>query len=127
MNFFAVSLLFVYPWGYYFCKVNGKEEVRSSLRRQPHGNSIGVRIPRDLAKRAGISVGSTVEIDEADDGIVIKPEKISKGQIFICYIHPHSASSNSQSFYHIASAAAVFVKNEDLTPAVLFNCIWDIR
>ena len=37
------------------------------------GNSIGVRIPRDLAKRAGISVNSTVEIDEADDGIVIKP------------------------------------------------------
>jgi antitoxin MazE len=37
------------------------------------GNSIGVRIPRDLARRAGISVGSTVEIDEAEEGIVIKP------------------------------------------------------
>ena len=37
------------------------------------GNSIGVRIPRELAKRAGIGVGSTLEIDEADDGIVIKP------------------------------------------------------
>jgi antitoxin MazE len=39
------------------------------------GNSIGVRIPRDLAKRAGIDVDSTVEIDEADDGIIIKPVK----------------------------------------------------
>ena len=28
------------------------------------GNSIGVSIPRDLAKKAGISVDSTVEIDE---------------------------------------------------------------
>ena len=37
------------------------------------GNSIGVRIPRELAKRAGIGVDSTIEIDEADDGIVIKP------------------------------------------------------
>ena len=37
------------------------------------GNSIGVRIPRDLAKRAGISVDSTVEIDEADEGLIIKP------------------------------------------------------
>ncbi len=37
------------------------------------GNSIGVRIPRALAKRAGIGVDSTVEIDEADEGIVIKP------------------------------------------------------
>jgi antitoxin MazE len=37
------------------------------------GNSIGVRIPRDLAKKAGIGVDSTVEIDEADDGIIIKP------------------------------------------------------
>jgi antitoxin MazE len=37
------------------------------------GNSIGVRIPKDLAKKAGIGVDSTVEIDEVDDGIIIKP------------------------------------------------------
>jgi antitoxin MazE len=37
------------------------------------GNSIGVRIPRDLAKKAGIGVDSTVEIDKADEGIIIKP------------------------------------------------------
>ena len=37
------------------------------------GNSIGVRIPRELARRVGISVDSTVEIDEADNGIVIRP------------------------------------------------------
>ena len=37
------------------------------------GNSIGVRIPRELAKRAGIGVDSTVEIDEVDEEIVIKP------------------------------------------------------
>ena len=36
------------------------------------GNSIGVRLPKDLAKKAGIGVDSTVEIDEADDGIIIK-------------------------------------------------------
>ena len=37
------------------------------------GNSIGVRIPRVLARRVGINVDSTVEIDEADGGIIIKP------------------------------------------------------
>jgi antitoxin MazE len=37
------------------------------------GNSIGVRIPRALAKKIGIGVDSTVEIDESDEGIVIKP------------------------------------------------------
>ena len=37
------------------------------------GNSIGVRLPKDLAKKAGIGVDSAVEIDEADDGIIIKP------------------------------------------------------
>jgi len=36
------------------------------------GNSIGVRLPKDLAKKAGIGVDSTVEIEEADDGILIK-------------------------------------------------------
>ena len=37
------------------------------------GNSIGVRIPRGLAKDAGIAADSTVEINRADDGIIIKP------------------------------------------------------
>ena len=37
------------------------------------GNSIGVRIPKSLAKRVGIGVDSTIEIDESDEGIVIKP------------------------------------------------------
>jgi antitoxin MazE len=37
------------------------------------GNSIGVRIPKALAKRVGIGVDSSVEIDESDEGIVIKP------------------------------------------------------
>ena len=32
-----------------------------------------MRIPRSLAKRAGIDVDSTVEIDEAAGGIIIKP------------------------------------------------------
>lgn len=37
------------------------------------GNSIGVRIPREVARRAGIGVDTPVEIDNADDGIIIKP------------------------------------------------------
>ena len=37
------------------------------------GNSIGVRIPRALAKKAGIGVDTAVEIDEVDEGIMIKP------------------------------------------------------
>ena len=37
------------------------------------GNSIGVRIPKDLAKKAGIGVDCTVEINEAGEGIIIKP------------------------------------------------------
>ena len=37
------------------------------------GNSIGVRIPRDLARKTGINVDSAVEIDEADGGVIIKP------------------------------------------------------
>lgn len=36
------------------------------------GNSIGVRIPRALAKKKGIEIDSTVEIDETEDGVSIK-------------------------------------------------------
>jgi antitoxin MazE len=35
------------------------------------GNSLGVRIPKDIAGRAGIAEGSRVEIEMEDDRIVI--------------------------------------------------------
>ncbi|MBI5847537.1 MAG: AbrB/MazE/SpoVT family DNA-binding domain-containing protein [Nitrospirae bacterium] len=37
------------------------------------GNSIGVRIPSAVAKKAGIGVNSTIEINNAEGGIIIKP------------------------------------------------------
>jgi len=37
------------------------------------GNSIGVRIPRTIAKKKGIGVDTAVEIDETEDGVIIKP------------------------------------------------------
>lgn len=37
------------------------------------GNSIGVRIPRMLAKKKGIDVDTAVEINETEDGVIIKP------------------------------------------------------
>ena len=37
------------------------------------GNSIGIRIPRSLAKRKGIDVNTAVEVNETDEGVIIKP------------------------------------------------------
>ena len=37
------------------------------------GNSIGVRIPRTLAKKKGIDVDTAIEISETEDGVSIKP------------------------------------------------------
>jgi antitoxin MazE len=37
------------------------------------GNSIGVRIPRTLARKKGIGVNTTVEVSETKDGVIIKP------------------------------------------------------
>lgn len=37
------------------------------------GNSIGVRIPRELARKAGIEVDTPVEIEEVDNVITIRP------------------------------------------------------
>lgn len=37
------------------------------------GNSIGVRIPRTLARKKGINVDSAVEVNETEDGVIIKP------------------------------------------------------
>lgn len=37
------------------------------------GNSIGVRIPQTLAKKKGIDVDTMVEINETEDGVIIKP------------------------------------------------------
>ena len=35
------------------------------------GNSLGVRIPRDVAARAGLSEGSRVDIDTTKDGRIV--------------------------------------------------------
>jgi len=37
------------------------------------GNSIGVRIPRALARKKGIDVDSPVEVNETEDGVIIRP------------------------------------------------------
>jgi antitoxin MazE len=43
------------------------------VRAAQWGNSIGVRIPRTLAKKKGIGVDSAVEVTETEDGVIIKP------------------------------------------------------
>jgi antitoxin MazE len=35
------------------------------------GNSLGLRVPRDVAARAGITEGSRVDIEASDDGRII--------------------------------------------------------
>ncbi|MDA8082180.1 MAG: AbrB/MazE/SpoVT family DNA-binding domain-containing protein [Nitrospiraceae bacterium] len=37
------------------------------------GNSIGVRIPRALARKKGIGADTDVEVNETEDGVVIRP------------------------------------------------------
>ena len=36
------------------------------------GNSIGVRIPRAIARKKGIGVDTSVEVSETEDGVFIK-------------------------------------------------------
>jgi antitoxin MazE len=43
------------------------------VRTAKWGNSIGVRIPRTIAKKKGIGVDTAVEVDETEDGVIIKP------------------------------------------------------
>jgi antitoxin MazE len=35
------------------------------------GNSLGLRVPRDVAARAGLTEGARVDIEAADDGRII--------------------------------------------------------
>lgn len=35
------------------------------------GNSLGVRVPRDVAARVGLTVGARVDIEAAEDGRII--------------------------------------------------------
>ena len=39
------------------------------------GNSLGVRIPKDIADRAGLRAGARVDIETQDDRIVIAPAR----------------------------------------------------
>jgi antitoxin MazE len=35
------------------------------------GNSLGLRVPRDIAARVGLTVGSRVDIEAAEDGRIV--------------------------------------------------------
>ncbi|MGE0119759.1 MAG: AbrB/MazE/SpoVT family DNA-binding domain-containing protein [Dongiaceae bacterium] len=39
------------------------------------GNSLGVRVPKDIAGKAGLKEGATVEIEAKGDRIVISPAR----------------------------------------------------
>jgi antitoxin MazE len=39
------------------------------------GNSLGLRIPKDIAEQAGLHAGSRVEIETADGRVIISPAK----------------------------------------------------
>jgi antitoxin MazE len=42
------------------------------------GNSLGVRVPRDIAARAGLTEGTRVDIETADDGRIIISHSIRR-------------------------------------------------
>lgn len=50
-----------------------KGETNMTTTAQKWGNSIGVRIPKRLAQKYGISNGSEVKFTESEKGIFIEP------------------------------------------------------
>jgi antitoxin MazE len=57
---------------YILCQ-GGEPELQVVLARW--GNSLGVRIPKEVALRAGLSEGARVEIEADGDRIVITPSR----------------------------------------------------
>lgn len=50
--------------------------MATQLRVTKWGNSLGLRVPRDVATRAGLTEGARVDIEGFDDGrIVITPSR----------------------------------------------------
>ena len=53
---------------------NHRKEVFTMITKaQKWGNSIGVRIPKKLAKKYGVVNGTEIQITENKEGIVLKP------------------------------------------------------
>jgi antitoxin MazE len=52
------------------------ESLTTKLR--PWGNSLGVRIPRRILRRAMIAEGSTLKIEQTARGILLSPAKKTK-------------------------------------------------
>jgi antitoxin MazE len=62
---------------HYICAPTVVEErMPVQLRVSKWGNSLGLRVPRDIAARAGLTEGTRVEIEGFADGrIVITPSR----------------------------------------------------
>jgi antitoxin MazE len=53
-----------------------EERMPVQLRISKWGNSLGLRVPRDIAARAGLTEGARVDIEGYEDGrIVITPAR----------------------------------------------------
>jgi antitoxin MazE len=55
--------------------ISGTREIAMQVQVARWGNSLGLRIPRDIAQRAGLREGTRVEISAEGDRIVITPAR----------------------------------------------------
>lgn len=55
--------------------INSKGVFNVSTTAQKWGNSIGVRIPRVIAKQYQVEHGSRIEVRANDEGILLRPVK----------------------------------------------------
>jgi len=52
------------------------------------GNSLGVRVPKDLARRVGLTDGASVEMTAEDDRIVIAVRRQHRLDALLCGMTP---------------------------------------
>jgi antitoxin MazE len=76
------SLVHVNPGGSLTAMIGYPMYIRSAEWRKPMqvqvarwGNSLGLRIPKDIARRAGLREGARVDVEAEGDRIIISPAR----------------------------------------------------
>jgi antitoxin MazE len=55
--------------------IQGRTESLMQVKVARWGNSLGLRIPKDVAERAGVSEGTRVDVEAEGERIIISPAR----------------------------------------------------
>ncbi|GAA3407778.1 AbrB/MazE/SpoVT family DNA-binding domain-containing protein [Paenibacillus hodogayensis] len=91
---------------------------------QKRGNSLGIRIPKSLAVKVGLEVGSEVDLDVEDGHFVIKPKSANLDEL-LSRVTPENL--HRKVFWFIPSFLKISDNHKKIAETQTGEGLWTLR